>query len=60
MRGRYRKYRKFRRRTASGEDDDDDGSSEDEEGTDVDIEKCEPTKAIKSKSIEVILIHKFN
>lgn len=53
VRGRYRKYRKFRRRTASGEDDDDDGSSDDEEGTDVDIEKCEPTEAIKSKPIEV-------
>lgn len=54
MRGRYRKYRKFRRRTASGEDDDDEGSSDDEEeGTDVDIEKCEPTKAITSKTIEV-------
>lgn len=60
MRGRIRKYRKFRRRNASGEDDADDGSSDDEEGTDVDIEKSEPTKEIKSKTSGVNLIHKFN
>lgn len=52
MRKSMRKYRKFRRRNTSGEDDDE-GSSEDEQGTDVDIEKCEPTKAIKSKVTEV-------
>lgn len=53
-RGRYRKYRKFRRRNTSGEEEDDDSEDDDEDlETDVDIEKCEPTKAIKSKTIEV-------
>lgn len=54
MRKSMRKYRKFRRRATSG--DEDEGSSEDEEATDVDIERCEPTKAVKSKTTEVSLI----
>lgn len=52
VRGRIRKYRKFRRRCRSnGEDDDDDDDDDEDEETDVDIEKCEPT--LKSQSIMV-------
>lgn len=53
VRGRIRKYRKFRRRGQSNgeeEDDDDDGDE-----TDVDIEKCGPAKG-KQPEIEVSFI----
>lgn len=50
VRGRIRKYRKFRRRCREDEEDDDD-----DDETDVDIEKCEPTKGLQ-QTIEVCFI----
>lgn len=58
VRGRIRKYRKFRRRCREDEEDDDD----DEEETDVDIEKCEskgPQQAIEVCSVR-LFIHLAN
>lgn len=51
VRGRFRKYRKFRRRNISGEVSSDDDDEEDDED---ELSKCESAKALKAKTIVVI------